>query len=70
MENNVKKVNLAFFILYFADALVSPFLALFFLEIEITGTKQGILLALIPLSNLLGNLLYGKLSFNLKRNLR
>ena len=70
MENNVKKVNLAFFILYFADALVSPFLALFFLEIGITGTKQGILLALIPLSNLLGNLLYGKLSFNLKRNLR
>ena len=70
MENNVKKVNLAFFILYFADALVSPFLALFFLEIGITGIKQGILLALIPLSNLLGNLLYGKLSFNLKRNLR
>ena len=70
MENNVKKVNLAFFILYFADALVSPFLALFFLEIGITGVKQGILLALIPLSNLLGNLLYGKLSFNLKRNLR
>ena len=70
MENNVKKVNLAFFILYFADALVSPFLALFFLEIGTTGIKQGILLALIPLSNLLGNLLYGKLSFNLKRNLR
>ena len=70
MDNNVKKVNLAFFILYFADALVSPFLALFFLEIGITGIKQGILLALIPLSNLLGNLLYGKLSFNLKRNLR
>ena len=70
MENNVKRVNLAFFILYFADALVSPFLALFFLEIGITGIKQGILLALIPLSNLLGNLLYGKLSFNLKRNLR
>lgn len=70
MENNVKKVNLAFFILYFADALISPFLALFFLEVGISGVKQGILLALIPLSNLLGNLLYGKLSFNLKRNLR
>ncbi|MGN1296109.1 MAG: MFS transporter [Bacilli bacterium] len=70
MENNVKKINFAFFILYFADALISPFLALFFLSIGISGTKQGVLLALIPLSNLLGNLLYGKLSFNLKRNLR
>lgn len=70
MRNNVRKINVVFFITFFADALITPYLALFFISLGIKGVKQGVLLAFIPLSNLLGNLLFGKLSFNLKRNLR
>ena len=49
--------------------MFSPFLALYFSSINIDDYMKGILLALIPLSTLIGSLIYGKLSTNSRRNL-
>ena len=69
MKKQVNKINFIYILSFLGDALFSPFLALYFSSLGIDDLKKGILLALIPLSNLAGNLIYGKLSNSMKRNL-
>lgn len=69
MKKQIHKINLTYMLSYLGDALFSPFLALYFSSLSIDELKKGILLALIPLSSLVGNLFYGKLSKNSQRNL-
>ena len=44
-------------------------MALYFSSLDITESKKGLLLALIPLATLIGSLIYGKFSNKMKRNL-
>lgn len=69
MKKQTNKLNLIYIFSFLGDALFSPFLALYYSSLGIEETKKGILLALIPLSSLIGSLFYGKLSKNAKRNL-
>ena len=69
MKKETNKLNLIFILTYMGDALFSPFLALYFSSINFDDYNKGILLALFPLSTLIGSLIYGKLSTNSKRNL-
>lgn len=68
------KTNTAFFkgeyfLIYFADALFTPFLALYFTAIGFTSFEKGILLGLIPFCLFLGDVLFGKLATSYKKNL-
>lgn len=67
---NVKKINLVYLSAFFGDALFSPFIALYFISLGFSDFQRGILLALIPISTILGNFIYGKLSSKLVRNLK
>lgn len=69
MKRQTNKLNLIYIFSFLGDALFSPFLALYYSSLGIEETKKGILLALIPLSSLIGSLFYGKLSKNAKKNL-
>lgn len=69
MIKNVNKFRLAYFMTYMGDALFSPFIALYFISLGFSDFQRSILLMIIPLGSVLGNLLYGKLSGNFRRNL-
>lgn len=64
-----KKMCLLYFLRYFSDGCVYGFLPCYFLLAFTDTLEVGILLASIPLSSLLGNIIIGKLSKNEKRNL-
>lgn len=64
-----KKMCLLYFLRYFSDGCVYGFLPCYFLLAFTDTLEVGILLASIPLSALLGNIIIGKLSKNEKRNL-
>ena len=66
---NTKKVNIILLLLFFGDAFVSPFLALYFIHLGFSNAELGILLAIKPLCSLLGNFIYGHFSKGLKRDL-
>ena len=55
---NVKKINLVYLSAFFGDALFSPFIALYFISLGFSDFQRGILLALIPISTILGNFIY------------
>ncbi len=69
MKKQTNRINLIYIFSFLGDALFSPFLALYYSSLGIEETKKGLLLALIPLSSLMGSLFYGKLSKNAKRNI-
>ena len=69
MKRQINRINFIYIFSYLGDALFSPFLALYFSSINIGEYQKGILLALIPFSSLVGNLIYGKLSNSAKKNL-
>ena len=67
---NVRKINLVYLSSFFGDALFTPFIALYYISIGFSDFQRGILLALIPISTIVGNFIYGKLSNKLTRNIR
>ena len=69
MKRQINRINFIYIFSYLGDALFSPFLALYFSSINIGEYQKGILLALIPFSSLVGNLIYGKLSNSAIKNL-
>ena len=69
MKKQINKINFIYILSFLGDALFSPFLALYFSSLDITESKKGLLLALIPLATLIGSLIYGKFSNKMKRNL-
>ena len=67
---NVRKINLVYLAAFIGDALFTPFIALYFISLGFTDYQRGILLALIPISTILGNFIYGKLSSRLYQNIK
>ena len=65
---NVRKINLIYLSAFFGDALFSPFIALYLISIGFSDYERGVLLAIIPVATIIGNLIFGKLSGKLKRN--
>lgn len=65
---NVRKINLVYLSAFFGDALFTPFIALYFISIGFSDYQRGVLLALIPISTIIGNFIFGKLSSKLERN--
>src|SRR5574344_1515681 len=68
-KGNVAFFKGEYFLIYFADALFTPFLALYFTAIGFTSFEKGILLGLIPFCLFLGDILFGKLATSYKKNL-
>lgn len=66
---NVRKINLIYLCAFFGDALFSPFIALYLISKGFSDYQRGFLLAIIPFLTILGNLIYGKFSSKLKKNL-
>ena len=66
---NVRKINLIYLFAFFGDALFSPFIALYLISKGFSDYQRGFLLAIIPFLTILGNLIYGKFSSKLKKNL-
>ena len=56
---NVRKINLVYLSSFFGDALFTPFIALYYISIGYSDFQRGILLALIPISTIVGNFIYG-----------
>lgn len=69
MKKQTNKINLIYILSFLGDSLFSPFLALYFASLNIDNFKKGILLAIIPLSSILGSFFYSLLSKKGKRNL-
>lgn len=67
---NTKKMNLILTLVYFGDAFVSPFLALYFISLGFENWRLSILLAIKPLASLIGNFFYGLFSKDIKRDVR
>ena len=66
---NVRKINLIYLCAFFGDALFSPFIALYLISKGFSDYQRGFLLAIIPFLTILGNLIYGKFSSKLRKNL-
>lgn len=66
---NVKKFNFIYLLSFLGDALFSPFIALYFISINFDDYQRGVLLALIPISTIIGNFIYGKISGKLNKNI-
>ena len=66
---NVKKFNFIYLLSFLGDALFSPFIALYFISISFDDYQRGVLLALIPISTIIGNFIYGKISGKLNKNI-
>jgi PPP family 3-phenylpropionic acid transporter len=68
MRKNRIKIDLIYFFSFFADALFSPFLALYFISLDFDNFQRGILLSLIPFGAIIGNFIYGNLAKQMEKN--
>jgi PPP family 3-phenylpropionic acid transporter len=66
--SNVMVFRLIYFLVYFADALFTPFYGLYLKSLGFSDMKVGILLGLIPFSACLGSLIIGRLGTHFKRS--
>lgn len=66
---NVKKTNILILLLFFGDALVSPFLALNFIHLGFNTNELSILIALKPICTIIGNFIYGHFAKDIKRDI-
>lgn len=66
--SNVMVFRLIYFLVYFADALFTPFYGLYLKGLGFSDMKVGILLGLIPFSACLGSLIIGRLGTHFKRS--
>ena len=70
MKKQSNYLKIIYFIKFFADALFSGYLSMFFAsKIDRFSFEYGVLLGVIPFCALIGNFLWGSLSKNVKRNL-
>lgn len=67
-DRNIPVFRSQYFVLYFADALYTPFLSLFFASTGLTPYQSGILLALVPFFMVAGDLFFSLFSTSYKRN--
>jgi PPP family 3-phenylpropionic acid transporter len=68
-KTNVILFRLIYFIVYFADALFTPFYGLYLRGLKFSDTQIGILLGLIPFSACLGSLFIGRLGTSFRHNI-
>lgn len=68
MRMLVSKIKFINFVKFFADALYTPFLILYLKDIGYNGFQLGILLAIVPLFNILGNILLSFFANSFKKN--
>lgn len=72
MDESVKdyhRFQVQHFFRYLGDALFYAFLTIYFKSLEFDNWKLGTLLAIIPLTAILGSIVIGKLSGNEKKNI-
>jgi len=60
-------IRVTYFTAFFADALFTPFLALYFLSVGLSKNECGILLAIVPFATFFGNYFY---AFLLRRGIK
>ncbi len=68
MRTTLFKIKFITFLKFFADALYTPFLILYLKNEGYNGYKLGFLLAIVPLFNILGNILLSLIANTFKRN--
>ncbi len=70
MKKQIIKIRIIYFLKFFADALFSGYLSMYFLTFfDLYSLEYGILLGAIPFCSLVGNFLWGLLSKDLRKNL-
>ena len=70
MKKQSNYLKIIYFIKFFADALFSGYLSMFFAsKIDRFSFEYGVLLGVIPFCALIGNFIWGLFSKNLKKNL-
>ena len=70
MKKQSSKIKIIFLLKYFADALFTGYLSMYFSKFfDKFSFEYGLLLGIIPLCAMLGNFLFGLASKTLKRNL-
>ena len=67
--NNVLLFRMVYFLIYFADALFTPFYGLYLLSLNFSAEEVSIVLGVIPFAACLGSLLLGRISSTFKGNL-
>jgi PPP family 3-phenylpropionic acid transporter len=67
--SNVALFRMVYFLIYFADALFTPFYGLYLLSLNFSASEVSIVLGVIPFAACLGSLLLGRLSSTFKRNI-
>ena len=55
LDKNLTLLRLTYFVAFFADALFTPFIALYFLSVGLTSKECGILLSIVPFATFFGN---------------
>jgi PPP family 3-phenylpropionic acid transporter len=68
--SNVVLFRLVYFLIYFADALFTPFYGLYLLSLSFSAQEVSVVLGVIPFAACLGSLLLGRISSSFKGNLR
>jgi PPP family 3-phenylpropionic acid transporter len=66
--SNVLFLRLLYFLIYFGDALFTPFYGLYLLSLGFSALSVSIVLGVIPFSACLGSLLLGRLGTSFRRN--
>src|SRR5574344_390911 len=69
-KHNFFLYKLQYFAVFAADALFTPFFALYFSAVGLTSIQSGVLLGLVPFCLFLGDFFFGLLSTSYKANLR
>jgi MFS transporter, PPP family, 3-phenylpropionic acid transporter len=67
--DNLVLFRILYFLVYFSDALFTPFYGLYLQGLGFDPVQVGVLLGLIPFSACLGSLLFGRLATSFRQNL-
>jgi PPP family 3-phenylpropionic acid transporter len=67
-DRNIPLFKSLYLLVFFADALFTPFVALDLVALNMTSLQKGLILGLLPLGSFLGNLVFSFFTGSFKRN--